>query len=90
MQSSMDDGYTFIAHELQPALAPVGYAWQDDGSHPSIAGTYLAACVFYAKTFGQSPVGLTYDPGLDAKTAAQLQQVAFTTVLSDPSIWGTL
>ncbi|TMC84861.1 MAG: hypothetical protein E6J06_05415 [Chloroflexi bacterium] len=103
MQSSIDDGYSLIARELQAALAPVGYAWmarvtesldpdlwQDDGSHPSIAGTYLAACVFYARIFGQSPVGLPYDAGLDVKSAAQLQQVAFTTVLSDPSIWGTL
>ena len=103
MQSSIDDGYTFIAREQQAALAPVGYAWmarltdsldpdlwQDDGSHPSVAGTYLAACVFYARIFAQSPVGLTYNAGLDTKVAAQLQQVAFTTVLSDPSMWGTL
>ncbi len=103
MQSSIDDGYTFIARELQAALAPVGLAWmarltesldpdlwQDDGSHPSIAGTYLAACVFYARIFGQSPVGLTFSSGLDAKVASQLQQVAFTTVLNDPSMWGTL
>lgn len=29
-----------------------------DGSHPSSAGTYLAACVFYATIYGKSPVGL--------------------------------
>ena len=29
-----------------------------DGSHPSQAGTYVAACVFYATLYGKSPVGL--------------------------------
>jgi hypothetical protein len=29
-----------------------------DGSHPSAAGTYLAACVFDATLYGKSPVGL--------------------------------
>jgi len=103
MQASIDDGYSVIARELQAAVAPVGFAWmarvtesldpdlwQDDGSHPSIAGTYLAACVFYARIFAQSPVGLKYNAGLSSQAAAQLQQVAFTTVLTDPSMWGTL
>jgi hypothetical protein len=29
-----------------------------DGSHPSTAGTYLAACVLYATLYGTSPEGL--------------------------------
>jgi hypothetical protein len=29
-----------------------------DGSHPSTAGTYLAACVLYATLYGKSPEGL--------------------------------
>lgn len=50
---------------------PVGLAWQDllgnhphmtlhdkDNSHPNIAGTYLAACVFFSTLFHQSPEGL--------------------------------
>ena len=103
MQASIDDGYSVIARELQAAVAPVGFAWmarvtesldpdlwQDDGSHPSIAGTYLAACVFYARIFAQSPIGLKYNAGLSSQAAAELQQVAFTTVLTDPSMWGTL
>ncbi len=31
--------------------------WQQDGMHPLPCGTYLAASVFYAKLFGESPVG---------------------------------
>jgi len=29
-----------------------------DKSHPNSAGSYLAACVFYATIFGKSPEGL--------------------------------
>ncbi|MDG1310562.1 MAG: hypothetical protein P8P26_00690 [Porticoccaceae bacterium] len=32
-----------------------------DGSHPSLLGTYLAACVVFASIFNSSSVGLTYD-----------------------------
>ena len=48
-----------------------------DKRHPSLAGTYLAACTVYASLFGKSPVGNTYTAGLPADVAAQLQQVAW-------------
>jgi hypothetical protein len=51
---------------------PVGAAWQrliserpdlvlhdKDNSHPNVAGSFLAACVFYAMLFNRSPVGLS-------------------------------
>ena len=57
-----------LANQLIAPVAPVGYAWltawlqnpqldlwQADGSHPTEQGTYLAACVFYAVLFRQSP-----------------------------------
>ena len=62
--------------------------WQSDGIHPSPAGTYLAACVFYAAIFRQSPSGLGYHPWLSGGEATQLQDVAAATVLGDPSRWG--
>jgi hypothetical protein len=72
-------------------VAPVGRAWEraqrgseppielrlSDGSHPTEAGTYLAACVFYETLTGKSPIGLG-DGGLhvDAALAAHLQAIA--------------
>jgi hypothetical protein len=101
MQSAIDDGYLFIAGEQHAAVAPVGYAWsavvgqetnpglwQDDGSHPTTRGTYLAACVFYATIFLQSPVGLKYHAGLSDNEAALSQAAAAATVLGDPAKWG--
>jgi hypothetical protein len=100
MQFQIDIGYLGIAQELSVPLAPVGYAWllatgqnsqldlwQADGSHPSEQGTYLAACVFYAVIFRQSPQGLSYQAGLSNETTTFMQQIAATTVLGNPAQW---
>jgi len=100
MQSAIDDGYLAIAGDQKVAVAPVGNAWatlvvrgapatlwQEDGSHPTEAGTYLAACVFYATIFRESPQGLGYHSSLSAATAATIQSVANETVLGDPAKW---
>jgi hypothetical protein len=88
MQVAIDDGYHEIAGEQSALLAPVGEEWsaalgkttlslwQADGSHPTVAGTYLAACVFYEVIFRQSPKGLTYRDGLPAADASLLQSIA--------------
>ena len=47
--------------------------------HPSVAGTYLAACMFYASFYQQSPEGLSYDAGLDRAAAEALQKTAWLT-----------
>lgn len=70
-QPLLSDAYQSIGKELGDKVAPVGLAWQAvlqarpnfelhvaDKSHPTPAGSYLAACVFYATIFGKSPVGL--------------------------------
>ena len=103
MQAAIDAGYMRIADQLSVPVAPVGAAWetvvgeashpdmwQSDGTHPTVSGTYLAACVFYATIFRQSPVGLGYDDGLPSGEAHTLQTVAAATVLDDPAYWGLL
>jgi hypothetical protein len=89
MQAQLTAGYLGIAQELNVPVIPVGTAWlkawtqptpldlwQEDGSHPNEQGTYLAACVFYAAIFHQSPLGLGYYAGLDQETAKTLQSLA--------------
>jgi hypothetical protein len=61
--------------------------YQSDGSHPTRSGTYLAACVFYAALFGESPEGLEYTGGLGLGEAAIMQRIAAETVLGDPARW---
>ncbi len=52
----------------------------EDARHPSLAGTYLAACTFFAALYDQSPEGLLYDAGLGQDTALYLQRAAWKTV----------
>jgi hypothetical protein len=93
MQTGLFNGYEGISQELGISIAPVGYAWyeartqpnpinlwQDDGSHPNIEGTYLAACVFYATFYHKSPEGLAYVDTLSQDTAKTLQAIAADTV----------
>jgi hypothetical protein len=100
MQFQISRGYLGIADELGVPAAPVGEAWllaksqhpdlelwQGDGSHPNEQGTYLAACVFYATIFRQSPEGLTYFAQLPKETALVLQRTAANVVLKDPKQW---
>jgi hypothetical protein len=100
MQSAIDVGYLNIAHELNAPIAPVGIAWweavrsrpplelwAEDGSHPTVAGTYLAACVIYAAIFHATPEGLPYHDALPASVASRLQRIAATVVLRDPTLW---
>jgi hypothetical protein len=70
-QATITQAYDKIARELGAPVARVGPAFErvldekpsirlhmDDRSHPTPAGTYLAACVFYATLLNDSPVGL--------------------------------
>ena len=50
-----------------------------DKRHPSLAGTYLAACTVAASVYKTNPVGLKYTAGLPAEVAAHLQAVAWET-----------
>jgi hypothetical protein len=100
MQIQIDIGYLSIAQDLNVRVAPVGYVWmlargqnpqldlwQEDGSHPTEQGTYLAACVFYVVIFRQRPEGLSYMADLPEDKAQFLQQIAAYTVLNNPAQW---
>ncbi len=89
MQAQLNDSYFAIAQELNAPVALVGPAWftalkrhpelslwQEDGSHPSEQGTYLAACIFYATIFREDPAGLTYRANLSKDAAATIQAIA--------------
>jgi hypothetical protein len=49
-----------------------------DQSHPALAGSYLAACVFLAVLFEESPVGVkTEFAGLSKMDRSLLQKAAW-------------
>ena len=94
MQYEIDMGYQRIANELNAPIAHVGMVWfralrsnpdlqlwQEDGNHPSEMGTYLAACVFYATLFQESPLGLAYPGNISKEVALKLQEAAATVLI---------
>jgi hypothetical protein len=102
MQSQIASAYIEIGNELDVRVAPVGIAWQQvleqdpqfdlwgmDGIHPSLMGSFLAANVFYATIFDESPVGLAFSNEDDIGEEARefLQGIAADVVLGDPELW---
>jgi hypothetical protein len=91
LQQAITDAYTTIGKELGTTVVPVGVAWEQflrdndepvlhdrDQSHPTLAGSYLAACVFLAALFGDSAVGVEVDvPGIASDGRAALQSAAW-------------
>ncbi|MCB0568514.1 MAG: SGNH/GDSL hydrolase family protein [Phaeodactylibacter sp.] len=89
MTALLAERYHTIARKIGAEAAPVGPAWayvrrhhpeielyQEDGHHPSPAGSYLAACCFYRTLFGASPQALDYDFTLHPAVAAKLRAAA--------------
>ncbi len=83
--------YVEVGNEIDALVIPVGLAFEEayrrlpslrfhhaDGTHPSLLGTYLAACTTYATLYGRSPVGNVYraEGLIDEAVATQLQQIA--------------
>ncbi len=63
-------GYEYLSKGYNIPVVPVGLVWQQmedknelnlyqrDRAHPSIYGSYAAACTFYASIFNESPEGV--------------------------------
>ena len=90
MTQLVSSTYSDLSKRLGAELAPVGRAferslirypklalWAADGSHPTLAGSYLAACVLYAAISGTDPRAAEYvPPGMEAAEAAQIREIA--------------
>ena len=101
MQERLRQSYLYMGVNNEAAVSPVGISFKNsialdstidlyttDYSHPSIYGSYLAACTFYSTIFKKSSVGCSYKPSAISQSEALfLQQVASSTVLDSMSMW---
>ena len=101
MQKRLRESYLDMSFLHNASCSPVGLAWKKsiaidstidlystDNSHPSIYGSYLAACTFYASIFKKSAVGSSYWPNaIDSATAYSLQEIGSNTVLDSLAVW---
>ena len=95
MQMRLAGSYLEMAYDNEARCAPVGLAWwkirrerpgiilyNQDCSHPSVVGSYLAANVIYTTIF-PAPYQTSYTAGLPAGEAEYIQQEAQNMVLGN-------
>lgn len=94
MQQKIYDETLSMAESRDLMIAPVGMAWKSviafkpemdlfdpDKSHPSLEGSYLAACVFFSTLFQEALDDNPFYGGLPEEDALYLQSAASTEVL---------
>ncbi len=93
MTAQLAEQYTLAGNANDALVIPAGLAfaraiakrpelefYQPDKRHPTLIGTYLAACTAYAAVYGKSPVGNAYTAGIEPALARFLQETAQDTV----------
>lgn len=100
MDSLLNLRYQLMAEQNSAIVSPVGAVWnyirtnnpeielyQTDESHPSVAGTYLAACTFYTTLFRKDPTLLTFYSSLSVADAINIQQAVKLNVFDSLAKW---
>lgn len=101
MDSMLHRHYSLMADTTDAYLSPVGSVWKhirdtdstinlytSDGSHPSLAGTYAAACTFFTMITRMDPNSITDDQNLNPGVAAAIRQAAKDVVFDSLALWG--
>lgn len=89
MQERLRQSYILMAQQNNASIAPVGSVWrevrnlnpsfdlyQPDESHPSVWGSYIAACTFYKIMFTKNISASSYHASLPAQDAQLIQNTA--------------
>ena len=100
MDSLLNLRYRMMADSNNAIVSPVGAVWENirqnfplidlyqaDESHPSVAGSYAAACCFYTALFRKDPTLITFNSGLSATDAANIKNAAKLIVYDNLLNW---
>ena len=100
MQQRLYDGYMRIADSCQASVSPVGQVWkslrtsmptielyQSDESHPTLAGSYLAAMTIYSSVFLELPATLVGNTGLSSQFTTQVSDHIQADVLDELELY---
>lgn len=100
MDDVIRETYIFMAEENDALLAPAGAVWRElrtnnptidlyasDGSHPSKAGSYAAACALYTMIYKKDPTLVTWESTLSAADAETIRETAKSIVFDVIQDW---
>ena len=100
MDSLLSLRYRMMAESNDAILSPVGAVWHylrqnypaielynADESHPSVAGSYAAACSFYAVLFRKDPSMITFVSTLNATDAENIRNAVKIIVYDSLMNW---
>ena len=100
MDSMLYERYMYMARQYDASVCPVGRVWrylrtnnpeielyQPDESHPSLAGSYAAACAFYTLIFHRSQLHITYQPEIGIAQAVTIREAVQRVVFDTLRFW---
>ncbi|MBP1673078.1 MAG: C-terminal target protein [Bacteroidetes bacterium] len=100
MDSLLYERYMQMTQDNNAIVSPVGRVWRylrtnhpeielydSDNSHPSLAGSYAAACSFYTTILRKDPTLTTYNPGITPNVAQIIQNAVKAVVFDTLSMW---
>ena len=100
MDSLLNERYRMMATDNEALVSPVGAVWHyirdnyssielydSDESHPSMAGSYAAACTFYTVFLRKDPSLITYTAGLNPLDAENIRNSVKLIVYDDLGEW---
>ncbi|HOY31205.1 MAG TPA: PKD domain-containing protein [Bacteroidales bacterium] len=100
MDSLLNQRYRMMADSNDAILSPVGAVWHyirqnypaielynSDESHPSVAGTYAAACCFYSALFRKDPALITFNSSLSVADAENIRNAVKLIVYDSLMNW---
>ncbi|WP_052158146.1 T9SS type A sorting domain-containing protein [Lacinutrix jangbogonensis] len=100
MDDAIKATYSLMADTNEAEVAPAGAVWRfirtnhpsidlysSDGSHPSLAGSYAAACAFYTMIYKKDPTTITWNSSLSETLANTIKMAAKTIVFDTITNW---
>ena len=100
MDDAIRTSYLNMAQNNHAQLAPVGALWRhlrvnnpsielysSDESHPSMEGSYAAACALYTLIYKKNPTLITWNSSLSPSVATTIKLAAKTIVFDQLALW---
>jgi hypothetical protein len=100
MDTMLELRYTNMADSSNALISPVSLVWRElrktnpsielynpDESHPSISGSYAAACAFYAVFYKKDPSLCSFSSWVNATNAAIIRNAAKKIVFDSLDTW---